>query len=174
MLRPDWVDHQARLLLAYTNSLPPLENWERMLVFHRRNPVSQREAQHGFIPCSFTPPELQIQGVRRIAKTLLYQPRHRGQRGTRVLDYYGHFMKLREFKNMPFACYTSVDISEETMKEYYKDETHRYVVVGDPRCSGAQIACVRGPNNSKASSSSSMTSSITHHHFYLFLSNNLF
>jgi hypothetical protein len=142
--RPDFHSHQADCLRRYVATLPAHRSFERQVHLTNGDLFLQRENA-----CELRPSQENstIAGVyTKIVAPI--KPK------TKILDYPGFLMTNAEYDANPYAVYTAVALDVQQMQKIdatlpdSQNDPASLVLVGDPRCLGANIVCVRGPTHS--------------------------
>jgi hypothetical protein len=142
MRRHDYLSYQATLLENYVLKLPPHPLFERRVQFVDVEKYIERER------CCELRPSSECHTIFGVYK----HTSGKIAKKTKILDYPGYLLTNEEYDNFPYSVFTAVALNYDLMSkidpDYPRRTIHRnsLVLLGDPRCLGANLVCVRGPS----------------------------
>jgi hypothetical protein len=124
---------QSKLLRAWIERLPTLKNWHRRTANSVIDPNDHTTLQQQ---------HLELKDSALVPDTVgVYAKKHfKADSIHRLSTYPGYLVTSEEYNTMPFICQTGVHLHLLTTPQ----DTHIYILVGDPRSVGANVNDKRG------------------------------
>ena len=136
---------QSAQLEQYVSGLRPLTYWRRETVAQS---ISSNNAIKKRSNMFFTAPSKAVSGCTGVYafSNIVRNTGLQYEYKKTLLDGYGWLMTYNEFKRMPTACYTAVEIDESEMRTFCPIEQKKLILVLHPRSMAAKVVSCRGPD----------------------------